>query len=139
MKTAILYATVTGSSKKIAKAIGDKIKVTPRNVKDNPEPGVVDTLIIVSGVYMGKSKKELVDYVGALHMNQVKRAIVVTTSGAGQNRTSPAEVVQVLKRKGIPVLGEFNVRGKAFIIPTGHPSLKDLSEITQWVINMLKR
>lgn len=138
MNVAILYATMMGISRTIAEAIGARLGVTPQNVMENPAPSVADTLILVGGIYGGKNKKELINFVQSLDSAKVTRAAVVTTSGAGQKRTSPAEVVGLLKSKNITVLGELNVRGKAFIFPTGHPNEADLKEAAEWVENTIK-
>lgn len=138
MNTSILYATMMGNSKKIAEAIGERLGVTPQNVKENTSPGENDTLVIVGGIYGGKSKKELINYVKSLDPGKVTRTAVVTTSGAGQKRTVPAEVVGLLKSKSITVLGELNLRGNAFIFPTGHPNEADLKEAAEWVENTIR-
>lgn len=126
MKTFILYATTMGNSRKIAEAIGTRLGVKPLNVMESPALSVTDTLIIVGGIYGGKSKKELENFIESLDSEKVTRAAVVTTSGAGKKRTAPAEVVELMKNKSITVLGEHNIRGRAFIFPTGHPNEADL-------------
>jgi flavodoxin len=129
---------MTGNSRKIAEAIGTQLGVTPQNVAENPAPAVTDTLVIVGGIYGGKSRKELTNFINSLDPAKATRAAVVTTSGAGRKRTAPAEVVGLLKNKGITVLGELNVRGKAFIFPTGHPNEADLKEAAEWVEYIIK-
>lgn len=138
MNTSIFYATKTGNSRKIAEAIGERLEVRPQNIMESPSPNVTNTLVIVGGIYFGKSKKELRNFVKSLDPAKVKRVAVVTTSGAGQKRTAPAEVVELLKSKSITVLGELNIRGKAFIFPTGHPNKADLKEAAQWSENIIK-
>lgn len=138
MNTAIIYATMMGTSRKIAEAIGVRLGTTPQSVIENPASSVTDTLVIVGGIYGGKSKKELINFVKSLDSAKVTRAAVVTTSGAGLKRTAPAEVVKLLKSKSITVLGELNIRGKAFIFPTGHPNEADLKEAVEWVENTIK-
>jgi flavodoxin len=138
MNTSIFYATTTGNSRKIAVAIGARLKVKSQNITENPVPNVTDTLVIVGGIYFGKNKKELKNFVNSLDSVKVKRAAIVTMSGAGQSRTTPAEIVELLKSKSITVLGELNVRGKAFIFPTGHPNRADLKEAAEWVENIIK-
>ena len=138
MNASIIYATMMGDSRKIAEAIGARLGTAPQNVIENPAPSAADTLVIVGGIYGGKSKKELMNFVKSLDSAKVTRAAVVTTSGAGQKRTAPAEVVELLKNKNITVLGEHNVRGRAFIFPTGHPNEADLKEAAKWVANIIK-
>lgn len=138
MNISIFYATITGNSRKISEAIGARLKVKPQNVTETPIPNVTDTLVIVGGIYFGKNKKELKSFVNALDPEKVKRVAVVTTSGAGQGRTTPAEIVEILESKNITVLGEFGVRGKALIFPTGHPNEADLKAVAEWVVNTIK-
>lgn len=138
MKTSIFYATTTGNSRKVAEAIGAKLKVKSHNIMENPAQNTTDTLVIVGGIYFGKNKKELKNFVNSLDQEAVKRVAVVTTSGAGQGRTTPAEIVELLKNKSITVLGEFGVRGKAFIFPTGHPNEADLKAAADWVVDTIK-
>ena len=138
MNTSILYATTMGNSRKIAEAVGASLGVKPQNVMESTAPSVTDTLVIVGGIYCGKSKKELKNFVKSLDPAKVIRAAVVTTSGAGQKRTAPSEVVELLKSKSITVLGELNIRDKAFIFPTGHPNEADLNEAAEWVENTMK-
>ena len=138
MNTSVFYATATGNSRKIAEAIGARLKVKSKNITENPVPNVTDTLVVVGGIYFGKSKKELKNFVNSLDPVKVKRVAIVTTSGAGQSRTTPAEIVELLQSKSIIVLGEFGVRGKALIFPTGHPNEADLKEAAEWVENTIK-
>ncbi|GLC80703.1 flavodoxin domain-containing protein [Lacrimispora brassicae] len=138
MNTSVFYATATGNSRKIAEAIGSKLKVKSHNIMESPSQYTTDTLVIVGGIYFGKNKKELKNFVNSLNPVTVKRAVVVTTSGAGQSRTIPAEIVDLLESKNITVLGELGVRGKALIFPTGHPSEADLKAAAEWVVNTIK-
>jgi flavodoxin len=138
MNTSILYATMMGNSRKIAEAIGARLGIKPQNVMENPTLSITDTLIIVGGIYGGKSKKELKNFIKSLDSVNVTRAAVITASGAGKKRTESAEVVELLKSKNITVLGEFNVRGRAFIFPTGHPNEADLKEAAEWAENTIK-
>lgn len=138
MNISIFYATKTGNSRKIAEAIGERLKVRPQDIMESPSPNGTSILVIVGGIYFGKSKKELKSFIKSLDPAKVKCAAVVTTSGEGQKRTGSSEVVKLLKRKSITVLSELNIRGKAFIFPTGHPDEADLKEAAQWSENIIK-
>lgn len=133
----IIYTTLTGNSKKIAEAIGKKLGVAPKEISENGKFEFSDTLIIVGGIYFGKNKAILKDFVSSLDANEVKQVAVVTTSGAGKHRKVDTEIIGLLKNKGIKVLGEFNVRGKAFIFPTGHPNADDLKEVCGWIEELI--
>lgn len=99
---------------------------------------MADTIIIVGGIYGGKSKKELKEFVKMLDSDKVKNVAVITSSGAGERRTTPSEIVELIRGRKINILGELNVRGRAFIFPTGHPNETDLKMATEWVVKITK-
>ncbi|MDF2595126.1 MAG: uncharacterized protein K0R69_1467 [Clostridia bacterium] len=132
MKTKIVYATALGNSKTIAEKIGVKLRIEVQNVSEFSVSNAIDTLIIVGGIYGGKSKKDLKEFVNSLNPADVKRVAVITSSGAGERRTTPAEIVGLLRNKNINVLGELNIRGRAFIFPTGHPNEEDFKNAKEW-------
>lgn len=138
MKAMIVYATALGNSKKIAEAIGAQLKTEVHNVSGISAPKMADTIIIVGGIYGGKSKKELKEFVKMLDSDKVKNVAVITSSGAGERRTIPSEIVELIRGRKINILGELNVRGRAFIFPTGHPNETDLKMATEWVVKITK-
>lgn len=138
MKTKIVYATVLGNSKTIAQKIGTQLKIETQNVSEFSESSAIDTLIIIGGIYGGKSKKELKEFVNSLNPADVKRVAIITSSGAGERRTDPAEVMELLRNNGMNVLGELNIRGRAFIFPTGHPNEEDFRNAKEWVEKIIK-
>ena len=138
MKTTIVYATALGNSKKIAEAIGARLKTEVHNVSVISASKLADTIIIVGGIYGGKSKKELKVFVNLLDSDKVKNVAVITSSGAGERRTTPSEIVELIRDRKINILGELNIRGRAFIFPTGHPNEADLKMATEWVEKVSK-
>ncbi len=138
MKAMIVFASALGNSKKIAEVIGSRLKIDVHNVRSISAPKMADTIIIVGGIYGGKSKKELKEFVNLLDSTKVRSIAVITSSGAGERRTTPSEIAELIRARKINILGELNIRGRAFIFPTGHPNETDLKMATEWVEKIIK-
>ena len=138
MKAMIVFASALGNSKKIAEVIGSRLKIDVHNVRSISAPKMADTIIIVGGIYGGKSKKELKEFVNLLDSTKVRSIAVITSSGAGERRTTPSEIEELIRARKINILGELNIRGRAFIFPTGHPNETDLKMATEWVEKIIK-
>lgn len=65
MKTAIIYATKHGTTEKVARAIGEKLKGTTDvelfSLKGNPHPDICefDTIILGTSIYAGQPSKKM--------------------------------------------------------------------------------
>lgn len=66
MKAQILHATTTGHSRKIAEAIAKNMGIPVYNLKSNPQIPPCDLLFIVSGIYGGEVKPELLAFAKGL-------------------------------------------------------------------------
>ena len=132
MKTNIVYSTMTGHSKKVAKAIGNELGIDIINIKSNYQLNDVDLLYIVSGIYGDKSSPNLIEYVKTLNKDQISNVILITLSGA--KTTKATEVRELLDNNGIKVLEEFVCPG-GFLCFGGHPNKEDITN----VINFIKK
>ncbi len=83
MKTEIIYATMTGHSKKIASAVAKLYGITAHNIKENPQISNCDLLYIVSGIYGGDCSPELLKFCKNLSSTQVKKVALITSSTGG--------------------------------------------------------
>lgn len=129
-KAAVIYATKTKHSKKLAEAIGAALQVEAKNISRNPALTDVDLLFIVSGIYAGASKPELLDYLKRLEAPLPMSAAIVTSCASGkQNQTA---VRDVLEEKGIKVIDEFVCRGSFLFASINHPNAKDLTAATDF-------
>ena len=72
MKGAVIYSSMTGHSKKIAKAIEAKTNMKAYNVKDKPFFKGYDMIFIVSGIYASKARPELIEYTNLLTEDNTK-------------------------------------------------------------------
>lgn len=57
-KTAVIYATKTKHSQKLAEAIGSFLNVKSKNITEKPALQDIDLLFIVGGIYGGVSMPE---------------------------------------------------------------------------------
>lgn len=131
MKKAVVYASMTGHSKKIANAISKELGVEPQNVKSNPTLGKVDVLFIVGGIYGNESMPEMINFVNQLEKEQVKKVVLITsrTSKSG----TQASLRKVLEEKGLCVEPEeYLCRGSFLFIGLGHPNKKEIEEAVQF-------
>lgn len=125
MKTALIYLTITGHSKKIANAIAKELKIQAQDIKNNPQLIEADLLFIVGGIYGGKSLPELISYVKNIDNTMVKQAILITSCAS--NKETQWEVREILDNNGIEVLkDEFVCRGNFLLYGLGHPNKTDI-------------
>jgi flavodoxin len=125
MKTALVYFSRTGHSKRIAKAIAEALQITPLDVKSKPVLDEVDLLFIVGGIYGGASSPELKAYAEGLSKSSVKKAALITSCLNRIHRQSM--IREILTRKGIDVApDEFVCRGSFLFFGLGHPSKEEI-------------
>jgi len=132
MKTAVIYYSKLGHSKKIADSISQELNVSSQDVRENPQLVGLDMLYIVSGIYGGKSAPELLEYLKTLDHQHVKIAHLLTSSAGKTTRAS--EVRTILTDRGIPVSKEeFTCQGAILFVGLGHPNKVDIENAIQFV------
>ena len=125
MKTALVYFSRTGHSKRIAKAIAEALQITALDVESEPLLDEVDLLFIVGGIYGGASSPELKAYAEGLSRSSVKKAALITSCLNRIHRQSM--IREILTRKGIDVApDEFVCRGSFLFFGLGHPSKEEI-------------
>jgi flavodoxin len=134
---AIVYATKTKHSKKLAEAIGQALNVKAENIADLPMVKSADLLFIVGGVYGGESLPELVSYVQTLDNQNVKAAALITSCASGTQKQ--ATVRRILEEKNIPVAGETVVPGAILVVKMGHPNQSDMGNAVAFAKELVKR
>lgn len=132
MKIGIIYYSILGNSKKIAQAIAQKFQVEALDIRKNRELLDIDLLYIVSGIYGGESAPELLEFLKTIRSQQVKRAVLLTSSAG---KTTPAAGVRaVLTQLGIPVTEEeFTCQGAFLFVGMGHPNKNDIQNAIAFV------
>lgn len=124
MKIAIIYRSMTGHSKKIARAIANAFEVEAQNVKKKPSLENINLLFIVGGIYSRKSLPEMLDYVKTLSNKTAQKVVLITSSA--MDKAGQDDVRKILTANEIEVLGEYRCRGNFLFIKMGHPNKKEI-------------
>ncbi len=138
MKIAVIYATRTGHSKKLAEAIGSFLHVEASDMKGNPALHDIDLLFITGGIYGGACMPELLEYLKNTEMSPTGCAALVTSCASGRQRQTA--VRRILEEKGIKVIDEFVCRGSILFVSLNHPGagdLKDAAGFAQKVVSAM--
>ena len=126
MKCAVIYATMTGHTKKLANAIASQLGVTSQNAKENPVIDNVDILFIGGGIYGGLISPDLVNFINTLDDSKVKN-VAIFMSSTSQDY-SKINIRSSLEEKGINVLNdEFSCIGGFLIAKLGHPNKTEIA------------
>ncbi|KAI4453936.1 serine hydroxymethyltransferase [Holotrichia oblita] len=72
--------SMTGHSKKLARAVAAEFSIEAQNIKSKPQLKDVDLLFVAGGIYAGKSTSDMLDYIKTLNSNSVKKAALITSS-----------------------------------------------------------
>jgi len=138
MKIAIIYRSMTGHSKKIAKAISKELNVEAQNIKSKPELKAIDLAFIIGGIYSGKSLSDMLDYVKSLNNSSVKKAALVTSSVS--DKTGQDEVRSVLESNNIEVeKNEYRCRGNFLFIKMGRPNKSEIEGAVNFAKDIVSR
>lgn len=134
-KNAVIYATKTGHSKKLAEAIGLALNIEAKNINTKPALNHVDLLFVVGGIYGGISMPELLEYIKGLEMPLPGRAALVTSCASGSQRQT--EIRSMLEKKGIEVVDEFVCRGGILFVFASHPNSKDVKDAAAFALRIV--
>ena len=125
----VVYYSKTGNTRKVATVIADALKTKARDVKET-EPREIPRgafLIVGSGVYGGKTGREMMDFVQSLPVVKGGKAATFETSGEGETPVAGDEMAGILRRRGYAVNGQFVCPGKLFyVLRRGRPTKEDL-------------
>lgn len=129
MTNKVVYATMTGHSKKIARAVASAVKVEPQNIIDIKNEIECDILYIVSGIYSGEAKPELLSFVENLN-DKVKQVVLITSS---MKLVRQDKIRSILESKGIVILEEYCCKGGFLFFSFTHPNKKDIDDVVKFV------
>lgn len=124
MEIGIVYFSKTGNTEKLARAIGQEMKLKPVKVENCRKPNF-DFVFIGSGTYGMKPAPEIIEFLDKV---QAKYAAVFETH-AGMGCSDWME--KKLQSRGITVIGRFCCSGEfpvwgSFILNKGKPNEQDL-------------
>ncbi len=130
MKTAVIYASMTGHSKKIAQRISQELSVPVYNINEKPRLEGYDLMLIVSGIYGGGCKPELLAYVNTLTPDDAKSAALITSSAT---KVTQRGLRNALTERGIAVKEEEYVCEGSFLFKGfSHPNQEDIAAAVEF-------
>jgi flavodoxin I len=133
----VLYYSMTGNTKKMAKAIAAELGIEAKNVRTEkavPNDGI---LFIGSGCYGDRPGEDMAKYLGNNDFTGRKVALF-GTSGEGEGKEVRA-MAEALKQKGANVIGSYYCKGKAFVVVNiGHPNRDELEGARKFAKEMAK-
>lgn len=135
MTAKILYASKTGHSKKIANAIAKAHNLSMFNVDAQPIIENCDVLFIVSGIYGGQNKPELLSFVKKANASSIKQVALITTSTKG---TAQGNLRTALQERGVKVMEEeYNGVGGFLVVKMFRPNEKDINAAVEFAGKIL--
>jgi flavodoxin I len=135
LKTALIYFSRGGSTRKIAEVIAEELGVTAVDVKkEQPDVSDVDLLVIGSGTYGGKPGKEIVAYLETLKPVTGKKAACFSTCASGDASKTLQTLKDLLNGKGYSTVDCFSCLGKFLmgLSRRGHPSEEELAQAKEF-------
>lgn len=131
MDAQILFATMTGHSRKLAKAIAGETGLPLFDLKEKPTLPPCDLLFVISGIYGGASKPELLRFAAELPPEKAGRVALITSS---TTRAAPADLIEALEKAGHTVDKDgFLCRGSFLFLAWGHPDKGEIRGAVEFV------
>ena len=132
MNKVVIYASMTGHSKKIALAIANELGIEAYNVKNKPILEDIDLLFIVGGIYGGNSSPNLIEYLNNdIKAEHIKKVALLTSSAS--KKAKQTDTRDILTKKGINVLEEeFTCKGAFLLIGLGHPNKGEIADAVEF-------
>jgi len=137
MKTAVIYLTKTGHSRKIAQAIAAELQVPAQDIKTAPTLSGVDLLFVVGGIYGGTSDPAMVAFVRRIDSTMVKKAALVT-SCASKKQKQDAVRAELAKNNIEVTPDEFVCGGSFLFLRMGHPDKRDIANAVAYATNLAR-
>lgn len=126
----MLYASLTGNTRKVAKAIAEAVGATLVDVRRDPLPKVEpgDVIFVGDGVYGWRPSRAMRRALRALTLPKGAKAAVFGTYGGKPSQLAVLE--KILREKGAEVVDRFSCMGRDWfflgLIGRGRPSEEDL-------------
>ena len=143
MRALVIYASRTGNTRKVARAIAGALEAPAVDVREGelPELEGVDFLLVGDGVYFGRPSQAMGRTLRALPNLSGVRAAVFGTYGA--KPTQLPVLTTLLKGKGAEVVGEFACPGRDWftlgLLRWGRPSGEDLERARAFARALARR
>ncbi len=125
-----MYASLTGNTRKVAKAIGEAVGATLVDVRRDPLPkvGPEDVIFVGDGVYGGRPSRAMRRALQAWALPKGIKAAVFGTYGGKPGQLAILE--RILQEKGAQVVDRFSCQGRDWfllgLVGRKRPSEEDL-------------
>ncbi|MGY4706817.1 flavodoxin family protein [Candidatus Bipolaricaulota sp. J31] len=143
MEVRVIYASLTGNTARVARAIADALGVDPEDIRDLRPRDLSDAglLFVGDGVYGRKPSRRMVRFLSSLPEIRGTAAAVFGTYGA---RPSQLPVLKrLLTKKGAEVVGEFACPGKDWftlgLLRRGRPNEADLERARAFAVEIARK
>lgn len=143
MQRVVIYASLTGNTKKVARAIAEELSCRTVDVRreDLPELSGVELLLVGDGVYGGKPSRAMVRFLHRLPQLAGVKAALFGTYGAKPSQLP--RLASLLRARGVEVVGEFSCPGKDWftlgLVAWGRPNSQDLARARAFARGLLTR
>lgn len=130
-KVYVVYASLTGNTRKVAQALAEAVGGTLVDVRRDPLPKVEagDVVFVGDGVYFGRPSRALRRALSAWDLPKGVKAAVFGTCGGRPSQLPILE--RILREKGAQVVDRFYCPGRDWfllgLVGRGRPSAEDLA------------
>jgi flavodoxin len=145
LKVAVIYASKSGNTKKIADAIAQQIGTHAHNIGINTQSPSVEganLVFIGTGIHAGTPNSDIEKYLTNLNLKEPKQfALFVTWGGAGKtNQQVKTKLQTILEIKGHKVLRDYFIcYGGWKLLRRGRPNSDDIKAASEWAKKILSQ
>ncbi len=131
MKSAVVYVSKSGNTKKLADCIAKTLGVEAQDIAKDKSQVEADVLFLGASVYWAGIDGRVKDYIKNLDPKAVKKVVVFSTSALAQRAYS--DIAKRLAKRGIEVEKEnFYCRGEFRNMHKGKPDADDLKAASEF-------
>lgn len=125
MSVQVVYFSKTKHSHRLAQAVAEALGVPAVDVRDWQSAPGTQALLLVSGVYAGRSAPEVLAFAGKLKPEDAGRVILLSSSASGQEQKD--DLRHALARAGMRVDPRgFVCPGSFLFVRRGRPNQQDV-------------
>jgi len=143
MNFLVVYFSRGGKTRKVAEAIAQELECKSVDItKETPDVSEVDTLLVGSGNYGGKTDDRLLTFLNNLKPSSDRKAAVFATAGGARPEGPDPPVLSVLQRaleaKCYKTVASFKCPGQMLLLNRGHPNEDDLKNAKAFASDLKK-
>ncbi|MCI5773576.1 MAG: hypothetical protein MR210_03335 [Erysipelotrichaceae bacterium] len=137
MQIGIIYASQSGSTKKLADALGEALNIQPIDIAKPHVLGQCDLLFVGCGTYDDVPSDLMINYINNIPANTIKGAVIFMTHTSGRDNTRL--LVNSLTSKGIEVFEKHYICPcKRWFFQGKRPNEHDIQRIKKFGIKIVK-